>query len=100
LRCDTADGALGAFREDAGLGMAEEQSTEHGAGSGNHRYGEIASHRQVSGRHAVMRGILSVARVLSDVVGTDDGFAVERRREQCGRARHWKSRESFARRAR
>ena len=59
----------------SGFRMAEEQAADHFAGARDHRHGEVAAHRQVALRHAVVRRHRAVARILGDVGGAHDAFA-------------------------
>ncbi len=99
LRGDAGGQALGAFAEDAALGMAEEQPAEDLARACGHRHGKVAAHRQVARRHAMMRRRLSVARVGADIVGAHDPGAAEGRLEDRGVARYRKAGERVARHA-
>ena len=87
-RADAGDEMLVLLGEAARLRMAEEQATEHLAGSMAHRHGQIAAHRQVPGRHALVRRVVAVARVARDVIAAHDAGAAERRLEHPGIARH------------
>ena len=82
------------------VGMAEEQSAHHLAGARDDRHREIAAHRQMALRHAVVRRHRAVARILRDVRGTHDALAGERRMEDRRIARHPEFLEGLARRAR
>src|SRR5688572_17105115 len=55
----------------SGLWMSKKKSPDHFPGCGNHRDSEVADHRQVSFRHAVMRGIVPITRVFGNVIYTD-----------------------------
>ena len=61
--------------------MAEEQAADDVAPSPFHRDGQIAAYGQVATRHAVMRRIVTVPRVLGDVGAANDGGAFECRIE-------------------
>ena len=52
-----------------------------------HRHRQVAADRQVPRRHPVIRGVLSVTRILRHVVQPHRPLAVERRRKHGGRAR-------------
>ena len=84
-------------REDARVGMAEEQPADHLAGARHHRHGQVAAHRQVTGRHPVVRSALAVARVGRHVVDPHRPFAAEGRLEQRRHARLTESRKRIAR---
>ena len=80
------------------LVVAEEEPAEHVARKRDHRHGKIADDRQVSRRHAVMRRIVPVTRILADIVGAHDFRAAKCRLEDRCVARHAEFLESFARR--
>ena len=63
LRRDPDDQPLGAFGEDIRLRVTEEQAADDLPGARVDRHREIAAHRQVTLRHAVMRRHRSVARI-------------------------------------
>ena len=64
-----------------------------------HRHREVAAHRQMPGRHAVVRRIVAEARIRGDVGQPHDAGSGERRTENRGVARHREARERFPRRA-
>ena len=76
-----------AFREHSGTRVAKKQPADHFAGPRPDRHCQIAAHRQVAGRHAVMRPHRAVARVLQHVVTADGIFTAKRRAEQGRRPR-------------
>src|SRR6185312_8096266 len=80
-RGDPGDEALGALGEHPRPRMAEEEPPDHFTGARDYRGGEVAPHRQVPLRHAVVRRILAVARVLGDVVDPYQAFAGKGRSE-------------------
>ena len=88
-----------ALREDADVGVAEEEPAEHLAASGRRRRRRGSSHRQVAGRHPVVRRVLAVARILRDVVDAHHALAPEGRPEEIGVARHREAGERLARHA-
>jgi hypothetical protein len=93
-----ADQLLGAGIEHARLRVAEEQAADHLARARHHRRRQVAAHRQVAGRHAVVRPHLAIARVAHDVVAAHRGAAVEGRSEHRRGARLAEVFEGFARR--
>src|SRR6187399_511479 len=68
--------------------MAEEQPAHHFAGARYDRNGEVAADRQMAVRLAVIWRVLTVTRVLRDVVRTDDALAAKRWIEHLRVARH------------
>src|SRR5215510_12673558 len=70
------------------------------AGARDHRHRQVADDREMPLRQPKMGCVLAVARVLADVVGTDDAGAAEGRLEQLRVARHGELGELLARRAR
>ena len=78
---DALDHALVVGGEHARLRVAEEQPAGDLALGGDDRHREVAAHRQVALRHAVVRRAVAVARVGEHVVEAHDPLAVERRRE-------------------
>jgi hypothetical protein len=75
---DVEDQVLVLGGEDAGLGMAEEQPADHLPAAGDDRDGQVAAHRQVPGRHAVVGRVLPVPGVGGHVGEPDDPLAPER----------------------
>ena len=96
---EAGDELLGALVEHLRLRVPEEQATQHLARARADGRGEIAAHRQVPFRHAVVRPHAAVARVLGDVVAADRRAAIEGGAEDRGRARVAEVRKGFARRA-
>ena len=102
LRRDAGEDAFGALGEHARLRVTEEEAAEHFAVARQHRRGEIAAHREMPLRHAAMRRVVAVARVLRDVVGADDAVAFEgraRTRPCCAASGTCRTRPSARRRA-
>ena len=83
LRRQPGDDALVTFREDVGLGVAEEQAAEFFSRSADHRDREIAADGRVASRNAAMRVVLAVARIFGHVTEADDCLAPQ------GRPRKW-----------
>ena len=100
LAGDAEHQPLGALGEDAGVGMPEDEPAEDLARPRPHRDREVAAHRQVTRRQAVVRAHRSVARIGEHVVDADRLGAAERRLEQGGHARQADVLERLARRAR
>ncbi len=96
VRRDAKNDLLVARREDARFGMSEKKASDDFARAGGDGHRQVTDHREMAGRHAVMRRVFSEARILADVIGADDAFAVEGGCEDLGRARHRKSVEGFA----
>ena len=97
-----ADGqTLVLLSEPSRLGVAEEQPADDVAAASLDRHGQIAAHRQVAGRHAVVaaRCARSADPCVMSALRTTP-VALERRREHLGVARHRKLRERLARHAR
>ena len=67
--------------------MAEEEPAEDVAGPPFHRDGEVATDRQMPGRHSEEGRAVSVSRILRDIVQTDRAFATKRRPEHGGGTR-------------
>ncbi len=86
--------------ETSDIRMAEEQAADDVARSSLHRYGEIAAHGHVTARHAVVRGVVAVPRVLRDVRTANHAGSLERRSEHLRIPRHRKLGEGLARHAR
>src|SRR5579884_3714708 len=82
LRGHTDDQALRPLGKNARLGMAEEESADHFAGTRNNRHGQVAAHRQVSARHSMMRRVFTVTGIGQNIGKPDGAFAAERRIEQ------------------
>ena len=99
LAGDARHDPFGAIGEDARVGMAEEKAAKHLAGARHDRNSQIAAHRQMAGRHAVIRRILPVARVAQNVVRTDRTPAAKGRLEHRRVAWHRKLGECLTRRA-
>ena len=59
--------------------MAEEQAADDVARPPLHRHGQIAAHRQVTARHAVVRRVVTVAWILRDVRAPNHARALEGR---------------------
>ena len=96
LRGDADDDPLGAGIEHAGSRVAEQQAADRLAAAQLHRHREIASHRQMPRRHAVVRCHPAVPGIEQDVVDAHRRFAPEGRPEQ---RRHPRRADSLDRRA-
>ena len=73
---------LAALGEDADIRVPEEQPAEHVARAADDRHRQVAAHRQVACRLAMVRGPLAVAWVGRHVVEPDGRLAAERGGEQ------------------
>ena len=82
------------------LAMPEEKAANHLTRAGCDRHSEIAPHRQMSFRHAVVGFVLPVARIFEDVIGADDAGPFESRLEHGRIAGHRKFVEVLPRHAR
>ena len=98
-RCDPDCKALMLFGEASDAGMAEEQAPDDITRTALDRHGQIASHWQMAIRHAEMRRVVTVARILRDVGASHDGRSLEGRCEHFRIARHRKLRKRLARNA-
>ena len=83
----------------SGLFVPEEKSANHLSRSRGDWHGQIAPHRQMSFRHAVMGLVFPVTRVFANVIGADDAGTLESRFEQSCVARHGKLVEVLPRHA-
>src|SRR5215469_5695811 len=81
LPSDPGDDQLVLDGEAVGLGMGEDQAANHIAGGGDNRDTEVADDRQKAVGRPLVRSILAVARVLTDIARADDARAASRLRK-------------------
>src|SRR4029453_6133603 len=86
------------FSEHAGLGMPEEQASQHLLADALDGNGQVAPDRQSAGRDALIRSVLSIPGVSGHVVETHRPLAVKRRGKHGRRTRVGESCEGLSRR--
>ena len=70
LRRQGSHDPLGAFGENAGAGVPEEEPAQHLPRARGNRYGQIASHREMSLGHAMVRRAFPISGIGENVVGS------------------------------
>ncbi len=91
LSGDGSDEGLAIRVEDGRLGMAVEDGAECLAGAADDGRGQIAADREMTGRHAVVGGVVAEAGILRDVAGAKNaavnhGLSKDSRRARRGKA--------------
>ena len=95
--CDDPFGPIGKHPRPR---VPEEKATQNFPGSRDDGHGQIASNRQMTFRHALVRRVLAVSRIGQNVVGSHRAASTESRLENRGVTRHREFGEGLPRYAR